>query len=60
MKLKDGYVITSTEKMFLNKGGSREELIQHKLNKITFLLSIIATVIAIIRFFIAIAIAIGS
>lgn len=50
----NGYVITSTGKMFLNNGGAREEFIQHKLNKITFVLSIVATVIAIISFFIAI------
>lgn len=50
----NGYVITSSGKMFLNKGGARAEFIHHKLSGVSFVLSILATIISIISFFIAV------
>ena len=50
----DGYRITSLGRMHISKGGCTDEFIRHKLSRLSFWLSIVATTISIVAFFIAI------
>lgn len=50
----NGYIITAPGQMHLAKGGCRGEFIRHKLGRLSFILSIFATAVSIISFFIVI------
>ncbi len=49
----NGYVITATGKMFLAKGGCRSDFMRHKLNRLSFILSLFASVVSIIAMIVA-------